>query len=179
MVVGVGGWRLVVGGDWPLAVGGVWWLAIGGWWGLAVGGGWGGWRSLRAILNKKKFRLLKDPLDPAGVGPLPHCSLGAFRIQVFGPRLHGPTCPSPISMAAGSGSSSTHSSAPPPVHAPVGVCPFATGIRLKRFCALFSFRFFFAPTYVCLASVAGKVQDILSRVEDPQAVRDVGRLFGP
>jgi hypothetical protein len=48
LLVGVGGWWLVVGGWW-LVVGG-WWLVVGGWW-LVVGGWWvmevgdgGGWR---------------------------------------------------------------------------------------------------------------------------------------
>ena len=50
MVVG-GGWWLVIGGWWRLA-------AVGSWWRLAVGGPLG--RSLRAILNKKKMRFLKD-----------------------------------------------------------------------------------------------------------------------
>ena len=39
-----------------LAVGG-WWLAVGGW-RLAVGGPWG--VSLRAVLDKKEIRVLKD-----------------------------------------------------------------------------------------------------------------------
>ena len=51
----VGGWwRLAaIGGGWCLVVGGWWGLAVGGWWRLAVGGPWG--RSLRVVLNKKKF----------------------------------------------------------------------------------------------------------------------------
>ena len=76
MVVG-GGWWLVIGGWWRSVVVGGWWLvaagswrrvvAVGGWrlvadggwsWRLAVGGPLG--RSLRAVLNKKKFWFLKD-----------------------------------------------------------------------------------------------------------------------
>ena len=54
-----GGWRRLVVGDWWLVGSGGWRLAVGGGWRLAVGGAWG-W-SFRAVLNKKKIRLLKDP----------------------------------------------------------------------------------------------------------------------
>ena len=60
-LVAVGGWRwLVVGGRWfmGLAGGGWWRLAAGSGWRLAVGDPWG--LSLRAVLNNKKFQLLKD-----------------------------------------------------------------------------------------------------------------------
>ena len=75
LVVVGGGWWLVIGGWWRLAVAGSWRLvAAGGWWRLVVGVWWrlvvGGWwlavggplgRSLRAVPNKKKISLLKDP----------------------------------------------------------------------------------------------------------------------
>ena len=60
----VGGWRrLAVGGWRRLAVGGWWLVRVSGWRLVVVGSGW--WslgRSLRAILNEKKIRLLKTPL---------------------------------------------------------------------------------------------------------------------
>ena len=37
------------------------WLAVGGWWRLAVGG----WRSMGAVLNKKKWGFLGTPLTTA------------------------------------------------------------------------------------------------------------------
>ena len=87
-MLAVGGWRLAIGGWWRLgAVGGGWRrLVVGDWWLMVVGSGWrlavgrrwrlvavGGWwglwlavdgplgRSLRAVLNKKKIKSLKDP----------------------------------------------------------------------------------------------------------------------